>query len=393
MKNTSACRTFFVMCIQNSKYHSPWPAVYWLKFVLFTTLHFLYITNTINPTIFIIRRWPVTPCFLPACKGKGGLKTFWREAINRLMQSSKERGNAIHTKFEITNDDTNDNTVMLHKNCYCSYTSKSNITKYLSKKRKDSSFSTDSSETPIRVRRSQLPSFEFKKHCSICGKECVPKDSKHPDRWDRVIQCETGNRPSLPWFKDYLLDVCEQRSDEWGRQVEIRIRGVHTDLPAADAQYHQNCYRQFMKTPKYMDILTDSDSIDYDALKSVIDETYAKQMVCGWTSIELSDMYSSYGGQLTSNQMFSKLVNYFGDDIVIVRMTECASILGFKHFMSKSLKLVRVDSTDEDNVDTIVRQIRSEVQNTACHNAVNLLDSPPSHPHTFSLHCCTWRNH
>ena len=38
--------------------------------------------------------------------------------------------------------------------------------------------------------------------------------------------------------------------------------------------------------------------------------------------------------------------------------------------MCKSLKLVRVDSTDEDSVDAIVRQIRSEVQNTTCHNAV-----------------------
>ena len=59
--------------------------------------------------------------------------------------------------------------------------------------------------------------------------------------------------------------------------------------------------------------------------------------------IELFDMYSSCGGQLTSKQMSSKSVTYFGDDIVVVHMTGCASILGFKHFMSKSLKLVRVD--------------------------------------------------
>ena len=51
------------------------------------------------------------------------------------MQSSRERGDDIHTTFEITNDDTNDNTVMLRKNCYCSYTSKFNIAKYLKKEK------------------------------------------------------------------------------------------------------------------------------------------------------------------------------------------------------------------------------------------------------------------
>lgn len=69
------------------------------------------------------------------------------------------------------------------------------------------------------------------------GDDYHPKDPKYPDRWQRVVQCETDDRPGLTPFKDVLLDVCEQRGDEWGRTVEIRVNGALADLPAADGQF------------------------------------------------------------------------------------------------------------------------------------------------------------
>ena len=93
--------------------------------------------------------------------------------------------------------------------------------------------------------------FDFKKLCLFCGKECLPKDPKHPDRWDEVKQCE-----KLPIkdsrggelgrnFKTVVEDICDQWQDEWGREVALRLCKVQTDLPAYDCQYHSRCYHKF----------------------------------------------------------------------------------------------------------------------------------------------------
>ncbi len=51
-----------------------------------------------------------------------------------------------------------------HNTCYCSYTSKQNVVKYMAKIRKEG-FSSPGTEPPVtRVRRSQLPTFQVKKN-------------------------------------------------------------------------------------------------------------------------------------------------------------------------------------------------------------------------------------
>ena len=174
-------------------------------------------------------------CLLPICKGKGEYKIFKSRGIEILIQRSKTKADGFHIQLEaLLNESGEDVSINVHKSCYSTYISKEKLTKHLTLKRKHSSDNLN-----VRISRLQVPDFAFKLQCLICGKVCLPKDTKHPDRWDRVIQCETKDRPGLPTFKDVLLDICEQRHDEWGRQVEIRIKGALTDLPAADAQDHK----------------------------------------------------------------------------------------------------------------------------------------------------------
>jgi len=288
-------------------------------------------------------------CLLPICREKGPHQTVRVQGIRTMIQRSKERGDDdVHVKLQAILDSQGENSsVECHKTCYCTYTSKQNVAKYIAKKRKEDFSTTESEPETSRVRRSQLPTFQLKKHCLICGDDCLPKDPKHPDRWERIIQCETSDRPGLTPFKDVLLDLCEQRNDDWGRKVEIRIKGVLTDLPAADAQYHKKCYDAFMVIPKYTNLSLNSDVIDDDALNSVINDMYANQQLLTWTAIELHDMYCSLGGLLSRRQMFQNLTNYLGNDIVVIRMEGCASVVGFRHLVGKSLKLVEVDSVDE----------------------------------------------
>ena len=310
-------------------------------------------------------------CLLPGCHEKGSHNTVRIQGIHTLIQRSTERGDDdVCIQLQTVLDTQGDNaSIGCHKTCYCVYTSKHNVAKYVAKKRKEGFPMSESEPQTSRIRRSQLPTFDFKKHCFICGDECHPKDPKHPDRWERVVQCETSDRPGITSFKDVLLDVCEQRHDDWGRKVEIRIKGALTDLPAAEAQYHKKCFNKFMVIPKYADLSSDPIVLDDDALKVVVDDMYANQHVSTWTTIELHDMYCGLGGLLSRQQMFAKLTSYLGSDIVVVRMEGCASVVGFRHLIGKSLKLVKDESVDEQSVDTVVRQVRVEARAVQVNNA------------------------
>ena len=129
-----------------------------------------------------------------------------------MIQRSKERGDDdVHVKLQAILDSQGENSsVECHKTCYCTYTSKQNVAKYIAKKRKEDFSTTESEPETSRVRRSQLPTFQLKKHCLICGDDCLPKDPKHPDRWERIIQCETSDHPGLTPFKDvHALSGCD----------------------------------------------------------------------------------------------------------------------------------------------------------------------------------------
>ena len=74
-------------------------------------------------------------------------------------------------------------------------------------------------------------------------------------------------------------------------------------------------------------------------------------------------MYSSFGGELNRRQMFTKLVSCLGDDAIVLSMEGCATIIGFKEFTSKNLKLVQTDAADEESViDVVVRTVKKEAR-------------------------------
>ncbi len=114
-----------------------------------------------------------------------------------------------------------------------------------------------------------------------------------------------------------------------------------------------------MNIPKYTDLSANTDVIDEDALKMVIDDMYANQQLRTWTTLELHDIYCSFGGRLSRQQMLLKLKYYLGSDIVVVRMDGCASIVGFRNLVGQSLKLVKVDSAMSRVYTLLFRQIRS----------------------------------
>ena len=140
-----------------------------------------------------------------------------------------------------------------------------------------------------------------------------------------------------------------------GREVAIRCHGVY-DLAAAEAQYYLRCYNEFRKIPYN----TNNVALYAEAMKLLANEMYANQKQCAWSSIELYDKHLGYGGQLVRKQLFTKLVTSLGNDVIVLNIEGCTSIVGFWDYISKTFKLTKLDSVNEEKEDELVRKIKTE---------------------------------
>lgn len=184
---------------------------------------------------------PGGKCLLPTYTGfVSPWQPFKVRGVKKLIECATERQDNETCNFMkcIFYSQGEKATFQLHKNSYCSYTSKMHM------KRKNDSLK-DTDESPVtRIRRSQVIAFDFKSQCLFCAEPCKLIDPKHPDRWDRVVQCERKGAANVSSFKEVVLNLCADRNDVWSREVAIRCHGVH-ELAAAEALYHLRCYDKF----------------------------------------------------------------------------------------------------------------------------------------------------
>lgn len=296
-------------------------------------------------------------CILSTCSVTGPLTTFKKPGLLKaidcaIQRQDEETRSALQSILDTKGDQAS---VEVHKSCYCSYTSKTHIERCIRKKRKGD-IEGSSGAPPVRIRRSQVTDFEFKTQCLFCAKVCEPLDPRHPERWDRVVQCERKGVKDAPPFKDVVLQYCSDRNDAWGREVSIRCHGTH-ELAAAEAQYHLRCYNEFRKAPVNSE---KTPLIDDSALQSLVDDMIDLRKQRTWTSLELHDTYVTNGGSLTRKQMFNKLVNFLGDDVVVLNVHGFASIVGFREYVGSIFKLSAVDIGDVEGEDLLVTKITSE---------------------------------
>ena len=80
-------------------------------------------------------------------------------------------------------------------------------------------------------------------------------------------------------------------------------------------------------------------------------------------------MHLGLGGQLSRQQIFTNLTTHLGDDIVVVRIEGCVSVVGFRELLGKSLKLVKDESVDEESFGSVIKQVRSEARAVQHSNA------------------------
>ena len=308
-------------------------------------------------------------CIFHPCQGKkNDLITSKEDGIATIRSVSLDKDDRIHELLE------DKSSIWCHKSCYCSYTSKSRNITYTPKKRKASV-----SSPYERVLKSMVPQFsreDFKSKCFICAKNCLPRDPKNPKRWKKWSVCENENLSNdTKSFKDTLLDVCDQRQDDWSQQVFVHLQAVATSLVAYDGRYHKLCYDTFVKVPKK--------STDADSSKPLIDAptaavvSHIKSNKCfaTWTIAELYEVHANASGELSKKQMFNDLSSYFGVELVIISVPGCETEVGLKKYVSKTLKMTKkAMAEDSDDIDNFVRRISSEVSSIQTPRDYNLSD-------------------
>ena len=160
----------------------------------------------------------------------------------------------------------------------------------------------------------------------------------------------------FPSFKEVVLCVAEQRNDGLSRVKRYIEPAI--DLPAVEARYHFNCYWKFYKIPETSN-LPDGDRTSDIPLQTVINVMNSNVSRL-WNSLELHSVYIEVGGVFSRRTMINNLLDCLERNVVLVEVEGCASIIGFKEAVAKSLKLVKLNEEDESSVDNVVRKIRQE---------------------------------
>ena len=266
--------------------------------------------------------------------------------VDSIRSSSIKRGDGLVHRLDGVDS------IRCHKSCVSTYTSTHHISRYVSKQ-KGGNIKNEEVIPAKKICRSGSSCFIFKEHCLFCGERCIPlaSCSKHPDRWRKVVQCQTADD-----FKQKILNVCDIRNDSQAEEVRVRVNGAVSDLHAADGQYHDDCYKKFINlkniTSKHTPEAVDS------AFDSLITEMVSNQSHL-WNSIEIYDTYVNYGGvTLSRPKLIDGLVNHFGEDLLVLSGNGVASVIVFRSKAPQMLKLV--DDNTDINLKPIAKIIKKE---------------------------------
>ncbi len=167
-------------------------------------------TTHIHSTCIICQRTTAERCTSP---GKQGL--------DRLHDVAEVRRDGVY--YSMQNDTELLNNVVLHRSCYSSYTSKTNVLPYAH----NASVPTEQQVSPTRTRLSSSHAAQFDPNvCLICLQGRKKKGRGIDSKLGQIVT-KLGAQT--------ILKIASQKQDD----VFLRIHGV--DLVAEGAKYHRSC--------------------------------------------------------------------------------------------------------------------------------------------------------
>lgn len=306
------------------------------------------------------------------CKPSLCSKNRDRTRIDTIIYASKLYKDNLHEILEPQLAANPNLTIHYHKNCVSRYTSTSNYPKQV-----------DSNKPPKKKLRKSHTAFDFLEQCLYCGEKCdLSKDTKHPDRWREAYKCRStvsanDHRP----YKQYILDICQERDDEWSNIVRIRVEGAISDLHAVEARYHVDCYSRFVsnRLPKGESKTVNTKQVESSGDPGLLHiiALMKQDKLRIWNSVELFSEYQSHDGVLMSRDMaINKLQKHFGGDLIILSSPGYANIIAFRSQTALQLKLVK-DEDDEDissHINKVAKKVIKECTEIPLNKASYRLD-------------------
>ena len=166
-------------------------------------------------------------------------------------------------------------------------------------------------------------------------------------------------------FKTLILKKCDERADFQSDEVRIRVLGASSDIYAAHAQYHHDCYLSFMPTHNvhaaHGKVVKESCTLD-SRFKHLFQLMVEKPNHI-WTSIELYNKYVHLcEGRDTVHcrQLISNVLCHFGDDLVKLDISGCASLLFFKDHLPSCIRIEKVEDDEEAMITKMTDTIMAE---------------------------------
>lgn len=241
------------------------------------------------------------------------------KGIAAFIKSSKQR---LDDKWKTL---VNVENVKVHPDCRRNYTRPDSIKKYVNQQKEMMMTS------PVKGKLRSTYVFNFKKNCLFCDKKCSIEDElkKSKERRDIIFNVCTLH------FKHSVEDMAKMRNDEWGKTVLKRLESVIC-LVAEEAIYHKSCERKFCKTISSQEKKKRGRPQDEDALKAFSD-------VCEYIEVEnecqftLQFLYEKMNGTCDERTFKNKLIEKYGEDLIITTTHGKKAIVSFKDTSFKIL--------------------------------------------------------
>ncbi|KAI4476269.1 hypothetical protein M0804_013723 [Polistes exclamans] len=256
--------------------------------------------------------------------------TIRRKGLQSLIAKSKLLNDG---KWEFWNIDT---PLLVHNTCRMWYTTASikSVAKRAAKLKSLSTSSTETPSTSAKLSKSEPmeTEFNFRDLCLICAQSWIKR--RKPGS---VIQND--------YMKERFLNMAEKRNDEWGIDVQNRLKHVDS-VVALGARYHKKCYKTFSKIAiDTSDRPSRSKEIEADFQ---IIANYIKDSPKGrFTANEL--LYLNGSRCFTRKVLYRKLMEFFGEDIYILSQQGRETTILYKSF--SSTKLCEDWYRDPDSLD------------------------------------------
>lgn len=227
-----------------------------------------------------------------------------KRGLKKIIESSLKRNDGIHEKLEGKTE------IRVHSECRHNYTRDTSIKAAVAaRKHEDISWGASTSSTALR---STCQKFDFITNCFICGNKALVDLKTVLHRRENVHKVETLK------MKQSFLKKCDDRNDDWGERVKARLLSV-SDLVAAEARYHRNCFRDFSRTATCQGYVGRPKSTERDSFLRLC-EYIETSDECQYTVKEIQDIMKRISSQedtYTEKHLKNLLLEHFKDRLII----------------------------------------------------------------------------